>query len=82
MPIATVNKSLYTPDGEIPLYEKGVVQINRQELIMLSRLHEFAQKHQLTIVCKRCDHAITGQNAGRELQPGVSCQCSEFRFTG
>lgn len=79
--IASVNKSLWTPEGEVAINPKGVVRINQLELIMLSRLHEFAQTYGLTVVCQRCDHAITGKNGGNESNPAVSCQCREFRFS-
>lgn len=74
-------RSLWTPGGEVPLAQRGVVPINRQELILLSRLHEFAVKHQINIFCKRCSKPITGQNTGQEKHPYVACQCREFRFT-
>lgn len=73
---------LWTPGGMVPIAEKDVVALTRPELIMLGNLHEFAQKHQLTIVCKRCDAAIQGKNSGNETtSAGVACQCTEFRFT-
>lgn len=80
--LATVGKSLWSPDGEVPLYERGVIPINRRELTMLSLLHEFAAKHQISVVCKRCNSAIQGKNSGQEQSPAVSCQCREFRYTG
>lgn len=74
--------SLWTPGGEVPLKQKGIIQINRQELQLLSLLHEFAVKHQVNIFCKKCEKAITGQNTGQELHPSVACQCREWRYSG
>lgn len=79
--IATVNKSLWTPEGEIAINPKGIIKISQPELIMLSWLHKFAQKYGLTVVCQRCDHAITGKNSGHEQSAAVSCLCREFRFS-
>lgn len=73
---------MWTPDGEVPLQEKDVIQINQKELILLGHLHEFAQKYQISIVCKRCDGSITGNNndSPDNRTPSVSCQCREWRF--
>lgn len=81
MPLPQVRNSLWTTEGEHAL-EKDVVPINRMELSILARLHEFAQKHGVSLVCKRCDRAITGRNSGQEDTPAVSCLCREFRYTG
>lgn len=82
MAVAVRNPALWTPDGEVPLREKDVIPITRMELITLSRLHEFAQKHGISVVCQRCDKSITGKNSGHENNPGVACQCREWRFSG
>lgn len=64
--------------------EKNVVELTTPELHMLSALHEFAQKYQLTIVCKRCNHSMGGVNSDSELKagkaPAVACQCREWRY--
>lgn len=83
MPSLTqVRSRLWTPEGEVALDQKDIIQVNRRELTMLALLHEFAQKHQITITCKRCDAAILGLNSGQETSPGVECQCRQFLYTG
>lgn len=83
MPLTQVRKRLWTPDGERPLDEKDVIQIDQRELILLGHLHEFANKHQIVIFCKRCEQNIAGQNndSPSNRTPSVSCQCREWRFT-
>lgn len=84
MGITQVHNSVWTPDGEHPFREKDVLPLTRVELVTLSHLHEFAQKHQITIVCKRCNSAIVGKNNDAEIragqQPSVACQCREWRY--
>lgn len=73
---------LWTPSGEVPIAERDVIPITAKELQMLSILHEFAHKYQITVVCKRCDSSLQGKNNGHEtVSAGVACQCREFRFT-
>lgn len=56
------------------------VLVTRPEIVTLSKFHEFAGKHGLSLVCKRCDHAVTGQNTGQEATLAVSCNCREFIY--
>jgi hypothetical protein len=75
--------SLWTPDGMVPLAERGVTPVTRREIIMLSELHEFAFNNELTgLVCKRCDHEVRGQNNDSSKVLTVACQCREWRFDG
>lgn len=71
--------SLWTPGGEVAI-ARGQVPVTRPEIITLSRFHEFAAKHELSLVCKRCDHAVTGQNTGNDATLSVSCNCREFIY--
>lgn len=80
MAVDQVRQSLWTPDGPHDLQQKDVIQINRMELITLSRLHEFAQKYGVSVVCKRCDVAITGLNNDSTKEPAVACRCREWRY--
>lgn len=83
MGISEVRKrGLWTPQGEVLVQEKGVVQITRKEIVMLSNLHEFAQQQGISLVCKRCDSAITGNNNASTTTLAVACQCREWRFVG
>lgn len=83
MPLTQVrSKGLWTPDGNVLLDQKDMIQLTRRELTMLALLHEFAAKHQITVVCKRCDTAIRGLNSGQETSPGVECQCRQFLYSG
>lgn len=74
--------SLWTPEGMVPLAQKGIVPISRQEIILLSKLHEFAQTHGVMLVCQRCDGSIGGSNNGTGTTLSVACKCREFRFSG
>lgn len=78
--INRANRSLWTPTGEVLTAEKDVVPVTRNEIILLSHLHEFAAKHQINIFCKRCEKLITGQNNDDSKRLSVACQCREFRF--
>ena len=62
--------------------KKDVVLINQKELWVLANLHEFAQTHGITVVCKACDSAILGKNSGQEDHPSLECKCREFRYAG
>lgn len=71
-------------DGSIhQTAEKDVIALRESEVRMLSWLHEFAHHNQLSVVCKRCDSAITGQNNDTPGTRSVSvaCQCREWRYT-
>lgn len=80
MPLSTAAKTLWTPGGNISLREKGVVPITQSDIAVLARLHEFASKHGLSLVCQRCDTAVVGHNADTDDKLAVACQCREFRF--
>lgn len=74
--------ALYLPgQGRVNL-EKDIIEVNRQDLQGLSWLHEFADKHQINIFCKRCEQPISGQNNDTPGQSHVSvnCGCREWRF--
>lgn len=73
---------LWTPEGLHSLKERDVIAINSLELSLLARLHEFAYKYRVSIVCQKCDQAITGRNADSDTHMAVSCGCREWRYTG
>lgn len=77
-----VAKSLWTPEGNRPLRERDVIPLNSTEVRMLSWLHQWAEKFQLSIICKRCDHSIHGRNNDDPSirHVTVSCQCREWRY--
>lgn len=80
--ITQVRNSLWTADGEVPLTQKDVIPVTREDIILLSKLHEFAFKHQINIFCKRCSKAIQGQNNDSSKLLAVACQCREWVFDG
>lgn len=83
MAVVQPRRSLYVPgQGEVSLEQKDVVPINRNEVVMLSWLHEFAHKHQVNIFCKRCEQPISGQNNDSTAKLSVACQCREFVYSG
>lgn len=74
------------PRGDVlaDLREKDVV-VSRDpmERVTFGRLHTYAQRYGLRLVCQRCDNAITGQNNDNPDNRGVltlSCRCREWRF--
>lgn len=73
---------LYIPGQGVKWAAPDVIPISRQELQLLSLLHEFAVKHEINIFCKRCEKAITGQNNDTDRQPSVACACREWRYGG
>lgn len=81
--MAKTGKHLFTPDGVVSLDEKDVVPLTPNYAIMLGLLHKFAHTYQLSLVCKRCDSALIGQNNDAEINAkgvSVSCQCTEWRY--
>lgn len=74
--------SLWTPQGEVPTMERGITPITREEIILLSKLQEFAVRHDIVIFCKRCERNVSGQNNDSSKVLSVSCQCREWRFDG
>lgn len=75
--------SLLLPDGSHhSLQEKDVVPLNREEIVLMSKLQEFAAKHHINIFCKGCEQPVRGQNNGSSTYLSVQCQCREFRYTG
>lgn len=77
-----MGRGLWTPQGEVGLAEKNIIELLPQEVRMLADLHEFAHKHQINIFCKRCEQPVTGQNndAPGQTHVSVACQCREWRF--
>lgn len=80
MALDTQAKTLWTPGGNVPIREKDVVPITRDELGMLAMLDRFARNHGLIIVCPKCDGSLIGKNNGQETHPSVACGCREFRY--
>lgn len=81
MPLDQIGKSLWTPDGEKVLREKDVITVtDAMERVTFARMHEYAQRYGLALICQRCDTAIQGKNSGHEAIPAVACACREFRF--
>ena len=73
---------LWTPEGIVDLRQKDITPVTHpMERQTWARFHEIAHKYGLSVVCQRCDCAITGQNND---QPGstmsVACRCREWRF--
>lgn len=58
--------------------------LTQHQLVMLSFLHEWAYKFQLTITCKRCNSAVVGRNNDADIKAGkfasVACQCTEWVY--
>jgi hypothetical protein len=79
--ITEVANSLWTPEGEKVLREKDVVIVQnplvRETFI---RMHEVAFHEEISMVCKRCDSAITGKNNDDTRVLAVACKCREWRF--
>lgn len=71
---------LWTPQGDVPLVGKDEVPLTREEIIVLSKLHELAHRHGWTLVCKSCDTSISGANANLSAGAAVACHCREFRY--
>lgn len=73
--------AIWTPDGMVDTREKGVEPVTREEIIILSKMHEIAQRLGITVNCRRCDHSFTGQNNDQSKVLSVSCRCRELRYT-
>jgi hypothetical protein len=81
MALAKVHNSLWTPEGEQALHEKNVVAVPPgREMNQWADLHFLADKYNLSIVCRSCNHGITGQNNDSSKILAVACQCREWRF--
>lgn len=77
-----MSSRLWTPQGMVNT-EKGIEEVSREEIIILSKMHEVAQNRRISVVCKDCNSAFTGQNNDDPniafLQ--VGCQCRLLRHT-
>ena len=73
---------LLLPDGSmVNLMPKDVIDVtNPMERQTFARFHEIAFKYGFSVVCKRCDSAITGKNNDSTQIHSVACQCREWRF--
>ena len=80
VPVANKTGSLWTPDGEKPLYEKGVVRMTKSEGQLMHLFHYIAQKYNFAVVCQRCNMSLMGSNNGTESTAEVHCDCKSFRF--
>ena len=73
---------LYDIQGGVLAHaEQDVTPITRDEIVVLSKMHEIAQKYHLSLVCKRCDSAFVGQNNDSSDKLAVACKCRELRYT-
>lgn len=74
--------SLWTPDGEVSMRERDVIELKPQEVRMLSWLHAWAHEQQVNIFCKRCEKPITGANNDDPAAKAVTvqCQCRQWIF--
>lgn len=76
-----VRSSLWTPEGEKILTQRDVIPVvNPMERVTFVRMHEIAFKYGISLVCKRCDSAIIGQNNDSTPTLSVACKCREWRF--
>ena len=74
-------RKLWTPNGEHNI-DPNIERISQQELRMLSMLHEFAQRHGLTILCDTCGSSLQGRNQSpTQTTFIVACGCKEYVFT-
>lgn len=73
---------LLLPDGSrVNLRPKDTIDVtNPMDRQTFARFHEIAHKHNLSVVCRRCDSAVTGQNNDSTKVAAVACQCREWRF--
>lgn len=61
--------------------EKDVIPVtNPMERQTFARFHEIAHRHEFTVVCQRCNSALTGQNNDSTQVMAVACSCREWRF--
>jgi hypothetical protein len=83
MAIDQVRKGgLWTPEGVVDL-GKDQQAITREDLIILARFHEFAQKHKIEVRCMRCGASFTGNNNDASIAKGsasVACRCRELIY--
>lgn len=81
-PITRVHNSILIPGEGEHVVDRDTQELNRFELQTLARMHEIAAKFELSIVCKRCDHAFTGKNNDSVQQPAIECRCRVLRYLG
>lgn len=74
--------SLWTPGGEIPLRQKDVIPLSREEIVTFAELDQIARRYKLQLTCLKCDKPILGVDNARAEQNtlSVACNCREFRF--
>jgi hypothetical protein len=86
MPIDQVANVILGPQGDVlrDLRQKDVtISRDPMERVTFARMHTYAQRYGIRLVCQRCDNAIIGQNndgAGQGAFFVVSCRCREWRF--
>lgn len=74
---------LLLPDGSIhDVRAKNQITVTHPaERQAFSRFHEVAQRYGLSVVCPRCDCAVTGQNNDTPgAKTSVACRCREWVF--
>lgn len=74
--------SLWTPQGEVPTAERGVEPVSREEIIILSKMHEIAFNRDIEMRCKRCDRSFQGNNNASSKVLTIECLCRQLRFDG
>jgi hypothetical protein len=75
---------LWTPEGIIDVEEKDVLHLSPDDVRAFSWLQVFIARHKLkvSLVCNRCNHAITGTNNDSSKVLSMACRCTEWRLDG
>jgi len=53
--------------------------ISASEMMKFAAMQELATRLGISVVCRSCDHAFTGQNGVNDPELVISCRCRQIR---
>lgn len=53
--------------------------MTRDEMIAVMKMHEVCQRHNIGLLCPKCDSTFQGNNTGHERCMEIRCKCRVLR---
>lgn len=71
--------TLILPGQPFGRREQNVQALSTREMAVIAQMHAVCQKHEIGLICPRCQTSFVGQNTGHERYMSITCKCRELR---
>ena len=68
---------LYTPDGRVAVLP--IEALKPAEMFLIAQMAELCGRHQMSLVCPKCDQSFVGRNGSSDRTWSISCGCRELK---